>query len=65
MKVKNIVDNLKLFKNCEYITIELNHYPYYIHQDEKAFNKYLNKTVKEIEVVPENDDCSGTIYVMI
>lgn len=65
MKVKYIVDNLKLFKNCEYITIEINHYPYYIHQDEAAFNKYLKKTIKEIEVVPENDDCPGIIYLVV
>lgn len=66
MKVKDIVNNLELFKGCHCVTIKLDDYPYYIHSDEPRFDKYLDNNVKEIEAEPETN-CSGpgTVYVRV
>ena len=65
MTVKDIVDNLKLFKGCHYVTIKCDDYPFYIHSDETEFDKHLNNEVKEIETFPESCDGPGTVFVTI
>ncbi len=65
MKVKDIVDNLNLFKGCYYVHIKIDSYPYYISSDESKFYEHLNDEIKEIETCPQSYDGPGIVYVTI
>lgn len=50
MKVKDIVNNLKIFTQCNDIVLYTEHFPFYIHSDESKFDEHLNDEIKEVRV---------------
>ena len=50
MTVKDIVDDLKIFTQCNDIVLYTEHYPFYIHSDESKFDEHLNDEIKEVRV---------------